>query len=91
MAATYTKWRSDVITACDFTTSAYLNTNYDYEFAPPPPPKPALFAEEYKWAVRHPRDKDAAQFLNLDWGGNLDRAKADFIAIKILKKMIDKQ
>jgi hypothetical protein len=49
-----------------------------------------IYFEEYQWAVDHPSNKDSIEFLNLDWGGNLDRIRANELATKIRKRWINK-
>jgi hypothetical protein len=43
------------------------------------------FEDEYRWAMNHPKDRDAKAFLGLNWG-DLDRDQALFIAEKIRQK-----
>jgi hypothetical protein len=66
-------------------------TNYDETTRSPKPEKPVPYAKEYAWAVNHPTNKDAQEFLNLSWGGDLDRKKAEELSFRILKRMIEEK
>jgi hypothetical protein len=45
------------------------------------------FEREYKWALEHPNDADAKNFLDLNWVEGVDESKAVEMGDRILKKI----
>jgi hypothetical protein len=46
----------------------------------------SMYFDEYKWALSHPSSKLAQAFLALDWGGHIDRERADYLSERIKEK-----